>query len=71
MKKLTIAVLFVASALLTWIGVVSENHAAGVNWNRDNPERFDGSFDFLDMFVGFVWWGAEETSKGVSIFSNT
>ena len=61
MKATTITALFVASVLLTWIGAVSENQAdAGTNWNRDNPERFDGGFDFWQIFSGFEWWGGEE-----------
>jgi hypothetical protein len=55
MKTTTIVALFVASILLTWIGAVSENLTeAGTNWNRDNPERFDSEFDFLDMLFGFA-----------------
>ena len=56
MKTTTIAALFVASVLLTWIGAASKNLAeAGTDWNRGNPERFDGEFDFLDMLFGFAW----------------
>ena len=69
MKAVTITTLFVAAVLLTWIGAVSENQVdASVNW-RDNPERFDGGFDFWDMFIGFAWWGVEES--GLSIFDTT
>lgn len=57
MKALTLAALFVASVLLTWIGTVSENQAdAGVNWVRDNPERFDGGFDFWQMFSDVLYF---------------
>ena len=63
MKTTAIAALFVASILLTWIGAVSENLAeAGTNWNRDNPEQFDGEFDFLDMFFGFALGGEDKES---------
>ena len=71
MKALTIAALFVTSVLLTWIGTISENQAdASVNW-RDNPERFDGEFNFWDMFFGFAWWGDEESEKEMLAFSNS
>ena len=63
MKTTIIAVLFVASVLSTWIGVVSENLAeAGTNWNRDNSERFHGKFDFLDRFFGFALLGEDKES---------
>jgi len=63
LKTTAIAALFVASVLLTWIGAVSENLAeVGTNWNKDNPERFDGEFDFLDIFFGFALVGEDKES---------
>ena len=55
MKTTAIAALFVVSVLLTWTGAVSENQAeASINWNKDNPERFDDELDLLDMLFGFA-----------------
>jgi hypothetical protein len=63
MKTTAIAALFVASVLLTRIGAASENLAeAGTNWNRNKPERFDGEFDFLDIFFGFALGGEDKES---------
>ena len=61
MKTLMIAALFVASVLLIGVTAATSPAYAEVNWNRDNPERFDGEFSFSELFFEFSWWGVEES----------